>query len=237
MKRFALTLGSVLVLSCTAAPLAFAGTGNGVPSGPHFTLNVHGVANGQGFNGNNQNEIFVPLGTAGGPAKQCNIDLVQNPLDSSFTDDFQVLQPNCVTESPAQFELPAPCAINLVTATCSSTTTLYSVYARALGKPGPGVKATLDTCFTDTSGTFCSTNAYVAVRGSGPAGKFSPVTSQLLFISGQCVTGTGGTGSTVTPIFGNPNYGYLWQYDNQGLRLLQLRFYQVSSPVPTGISC
>ena len=73
--------------------------------------------------------------------------------------------------------------------------------------------------------TLCSTGHYVAVRGTGKS-KVDNVTSQLLFISGQCVKG-----NTVTPIFADSNYNYLWQYDNQGVRLLQLRFYQVPSPV------
>jgi len=40
-----------------------------------------------------------------------------------------------------------------------------------------------------------------------------------------------------TPLF-SPNYqNYLWSYDNQDLRLLQLRFYQVPSNVPTAMNC
>lgn len=231
MRRFVIALTVFAAMSVLATPAALAGNGNGAPSGPHFTLNIHGVANGQGFNGNNQNDIFVPLGTTGTPAR-CDIMLQQ-----SLTYDFGVTQPNCIGQN-AQFSLPAPCAIDPTTATCSSSYTLYSVYARALGKPGPGVQATLTSCFIDSTGTqYCSTNGYVAVRGSGPVSKFSNVSDQLLFISGPCVKGTGGTGSTVTPIFGNSNYQYLWQYDNQGLRLLQLRFYQVPTQVPAGITC
>jgi hypothetical protein len=225
MKRFVIALVAFAAASAFAAPAALAGTGNGFPSGPHFNLNIHGVANGQGFNGNNQNDIFVPLGSNGAPAR-CNINLVQ-----SLTYDFQVLQPNCVNNPPASFELPAPCAIDPTSGLCTSTTTIYSVYARALGKPGG--QATVTPCFTDptTGTTLCSTGNYVAVRGTGKS-KVDNVTSQLLFISGQCVKG-----NTVTPIFADPNLSYLWQYDNQGLRLLQLRFYQVPSPVPTGTTC
>ena len=40
-----------------------------------------------------------------------------------------------------------------------------------------------------------------------------------------------------TPIFSQNYQGYFWQYDNQGLKLEQLRFYQVPSPVPTSVSC
>jgi hypothetical protein len=41
-----------------------------------------------------------------------------------------------------------------------------------------------------------------------------------------------------TPIFSNSNYEYFWKYENEGLRLAQLRFYQVPSAVPTsGKAC
>lgn len=218
MKRFLVLAAALATAALVAVPnIASAGqssTGNGAPSGPHFDLNIHGVANGQGFNGNNQNNIFVPL------YGKCNIDLQQ-----AATFDFQVLQPDCVNNPPAQFELPAPCAINPTNGLCSSTDTIYSVYARVLSKPGG--QSTTTPCFTDTSGsTFCSTNSYVAVRGTGQS-KFTNQTSNLLFIT-QCNNGT----STTVPIFSNPLFQYFWQYDNQGLRLAQLRFYQVPSPVP-----
>jgi hypothetical protein len=216
MKRLAITLGVVFTLSCTlSASAAFAGTGNGAPPGPHFTLNIHGVANGQGFSGQNQSDIFVPLNGS------CKIMLKQ-----SFTYDFQVLQPNCVSNPTAEFELPAPCAIEAGTGLCSSSETIYSVYARALGKPGGESNTT--PCFTDTTGTYCSIYKYVAVRGTGQS-KFTNQTSNLLFIT-ECVNGS----TVTTPIFGNSNYEYFWQYENKGLRLAQLRFYQVPSAVPTG---
>jgi hypothetical protein len=217
MTRVATILAATFALSCAVGPsAAVAGNGNGAPSGPHFTLNIHGVANGQGFNGNNQNDIFVPLNGT------CKIMLKQ-----SFTYDFQVLQPNCVSApNTAEFELPAPCSIEASTGLCSSSTTIYSVYARALGKPGGESNTT--PCFTDTTGTYCSIYKYVAVRGTGQS-KFTNQTSNLLFIT-QCVSGS----TVTTPLFGDPNYEYFWKYENQGLRLAQLRFYQVPSAVPTG---
>jgi hypothetical protein len=217
MKRLAITLVVVFTISCAlGASAALAGNGNGAPSGPHFTLNIHGVANGQGFNGNNLNDIFVPLNGS------CKVVLKQ-----ALTYDFQVLQPDCVSSpNTAEFELPAPCAIEAGTGLCNSSTTIYSVYARALGKPGGESNTT--PCFSDTTGTYCSTYSYVAVRGTGQS-KFTNETSNLLFIT-QCVSHS----TVTTPIFGNSNYEYFWKYENQGLKLAQLRFYQVPSAVPTG---
>src|SRR5262245_58538578 len=94
---------SAVIVGTTA--LRNASANNGAPSGPHFNLNIHGVANGNGFNGNNKNDIFVPLGSSGSPVG-CKILLQQ-----AVTYGFQVLQPDCVHNPPASFELPAPCAI------------------------------------------------------------------------------------------------------------------------------
>jgi hypothetical protein len=224
VKRFTIALVAVCAASGVVSSAAVAGTGNGAPSGPHFNLNIHGVANGLGFNGKNQNDIFVPL------VGSCKINLVQA---ASF--DFQVLQPDCVNNPSASFELPAPCAISATTGLCTTTTTVYSVWARALAKPGGSSSTT--TCATDptTKELVCSIGAFVSVqmRNSGKP-SFSNVSDDLLFLT-TCNTTTGKTVST--PIFSQNYQNYFWQYENEGLRLLQLRFYQVPSNVPTGVSC
>ena len=223
MRKPALAAAAAVAALVAASVLsASAGAGNGAPSGPHFNLNIHGVAKGQGFNGNNRNDIFVPL------QGKCQIDLVQ-----AQTYDFQVLQPDCVNNPPASFELPAPCAIDPTSGLCGSTTTVYSVWARALGKPG-GSSST-GTCATDpTDGQIvCSLQAFVSVQTRKPGkSSFTDVSGDLLFLT-TCVNGK----TVSTPLF-SPNYqNYFWQYDNTGLRLLQLRFYQVPSNVPASVGC
>jgi hypothetical protein len=224
VKRLTIALVAVFAISGAVSSTAVAVTGNGAPSGPHFNLNIHGVANGAGFSGNNQNDIFVPLNGL------CKIGLVQA---ASF--DFQVLQPDCVNNPTASFELPAPCAISPETGLCTSTTTVYSVWARALGKPGGSSSTT--TCATEllSKEVVCSIGAFVSVqkRNSGKS-SFSNVSSDLLFLT-TCNTETGK--SVSTPIFSQNFENYFWKYENEGLRLLQLRFYQVPSNVPTSISC
>jgi len=71
----------------------------------------------------------------------------------------------------------------------------------------------------------------VKARNSGKS-SFSNVSSDLLFLT-TCVNGK----SVSTPLFSQNYQNNFWQYDNTGLRLLQLRFYQVPSDVPTSISC
>ena len=90
------------------------------------------------------------------------------------------------------------------------------------------------SCAYDATGTLvCSIQAFVSVvtRNSRKS-SFSNVSSDLLFLT-TCVNGK----SVSTPLF-SPNYqNYFWSYDNSGLKLLQLRFYQVPSNTPTSVSC
>lgn len=97
----------------------------------------------------------------------------------------------------------------------------------------------MTTCATDpTTGTLlCSISAYVSVqtRKSGQS-VFSNVTADLLFVT-YCNTTTGKV--TQVPLFDPSLQNYFWQYDNNGLKLLQLRFYQLPTTVvaPPATSC
>jgi hypothetical protein len=181
-----------------------AAIGNGAPSGPHFDLNLIGVSN------------VLTQGNAGG-------SVIHVPLDGSCQiglaeGDFQVLDSNC-TDGGAQFQLPNPDPTN-------SGTTTYSVYVRALGKPGGSSSQT--TCATDTTGTlYCSIYSSVQTRTKGKQ-TFTNVSKELLYIyyynsKGQLVR---------APLFDSSLQNFYWQYDNKGLKNLQMRFYQVSTTVP-----
>jgi hypothetical protein len=182
-------------------------TGNGAPSGSHYTLNIIGVPQSKSaaLTGNNGSRIFVPL------AGSTKINLSEG--------DFKVLDANG-TDGSAAFQLPNPDPDN-------DGTTTYSVFARALGKPGGSSKTT--TCATDATGeTWCSVYSAVAVRDSGKT-RFQNVSRELLYVYAD-VDGDG----TVERynLFNDALQDYYWQYDNTGLKLLQLRFYQVSTTVP-----
>ena len=150
LALFAALLGAgVLTIGVLVAT---AGTsGNGAPSGPHFTLNIHGVNGGQGYNGNTKNNIFVPL------QGNCKIGLTMGP--------FSVLQNDCINDPPAQFQLPNPCGDT--NTTCEDF--VYAVYARALAGKG---SADMFSCFTDktTGDTFCATGLMVMVILFTPSG-------------------------------------------------------------------
>jgi hypothetical protein len=180
-------------------------TGNGALSGPHFNLNIIGVPRNKSASITEGGRIFVPL------TGSSKILLSEG--------DFAVLDANG-TDGTAAFQLPAPDPDG-------DGSTSYSVFARALGKPGGS--ATVTACATDaaTGEEICSAESLVAVRTSGKQ-KFENVSRELLFIEAD-IDGDGVTERV--SLFDEAQQGFLWQVDNQGLRLLQLRFYEVPTAV------
>jgi len=176
-------------------------TGNGAPSGKHFSLNLIGVPKNKTANITTGNRIFLPLE---GSAK---VLLSQG--------DFQVLDANG-TDGSAAFQLPAPDADG-------DGITSYSVFARALGKPNGSLKA--NTCASDVvSGELvCSLETLVQVRTKGKS-SFSNVSRELLSISAD-IDGDGDLDRV--PLFDSRLQDFFWSLDNQGLKLLQLRFVEV----------
>ena len=176
-------------------------------TGAHYNLNIIGVpqAKTADMTGDNGHRIFVPR------TGSTKINLTMG--------DFAVLDANG-TDGSAAFQLPNPDPDG-------DGITTYSVFARALGKPGGASKTT--TCFTDTTGTWCSVYSAVTVRGTGKS-SFDNVSRELLYV----YTDTDGDGTLERySLFSDPMADYYWQYDNNGLYLAQLRFYeQVKTTVP-----
>lgn len=187
--------------------LAASATGNGAPAGTHYGLNIIGVPKGKSanFSGGDGHRIFVPLtGTA-------KINLTEG--------EFAVLDANA-TDGVGAFQLPSPDPDG-------DGVTSYSVFSRALGTPGGS--STTTTCATDptTGEIVCSDLAMVLVRDSGRS-RFTNVSKQLLFV----VADLDGDGTLErVPLFDDRLQEFFWQYDNNGLRLAQLRFYEVATDV------
>jgi hypothetical protein len=184
-------------------------TGNGAPSGGHYNLNIIGVPKNKtaDMTGDNGHRIFVPLwGTP-------KIMLTQGS-------DFLVLDANG-TDGEASFQLPSPDPTG-------SGTTAYSVFARALGTPGG--KSFTTTCATDPydGSKVCSAITLTLDRSNGKS-TFENVSKYLLYIYAD-INGDGVMDRV--PLFDTSLYGYFWNYDNQGLKLAQLRFYDCSTTVP-----
>lgn len=177
--------------------------------GAHYNLNIIGVPKGKtaDMSGNNGRRIFVPrFGSS-------QIKLSEGP--------FNVLDANG-TDGSASFQLPSPDPDG-------DGTTAYSVFARALGKPGGSSRTT--TCLTDATGeTYCSIYSMVLVRNTGKS-TFDNVSKELLFV--YIDTDGDGDADVRQALFADPLADYYWQYDNAGLHLAQLRFYeQIKTTVP-----
>lgn len=184
-------------------------TGNGAPSGSHYTLNVIGVSQDKtaAMDGNNGSRIFVPLW---GKAK---INLTEG--------DFGVLDANGTDADGATFSLPNPDPDG-------DGVTSYSVYARALGTPGGS--STTTTCASDVvdGELVCSTESMILVRGSKGVDKFTNVSRELLYVYADY---DGDGDLDLIPLFDNRLEDYYWDYDNNGLKVAQLRFYEQSTDV------
>ncbi len=131
--------------------------------------------------------------------------------------EFAVLDANA-THGSGAFQLPSPDPDG-------DGITSYSVFARALGKPGGS--SVLRTCATDpaTGELLCSVEALVSVRSTGRS-TFRNMSKQLLSISAD-IDGDGDLERV--PLFSDELEGFVWEYDNNGLKLLQLRFYEVAT--------
>jgi len=218
----------------SAASFSQVETGNGAPSGEHFTLNIIGMRNVKSDMEDDLggHAIFVNLGSRTGDAVTTKIMLASG--------DFAVLDKNG-TDGRASFRLPAPAG-----------GTAYQIYARPLGTPGGMARIT--TCAEQVlvDGVYvedevCSTENEVFVRevGKNTSNKFENVTQSLTtIVIDDDVTETYGETTAYAACGGTDTDGddapirvdlfdsclenYFWKYDNNGLRVLQLRFYPAS---------
>jgi hypothetical protein len=250
MKNCRQWFGAVVVLVALAAP-AFAQTGNGALSGAHYNLNIIGVDKGKtaDMSGSDRHTIFVQLGTAGAvDGKKSYIYLVPSA-------EFQVCDGNAFDAAhdcggaeikPLGAVFALPCNTNLSLAgadileACNPTDNIpdasYAVFARGLGKPGKGglAYAVMTTCATDivTKEVVCSTentmDVGALVRKTGKT-VFKDVTKELTSLVACTVDPNTGTETcTRYALFDDDFMDFFWQFDNHGLKLAQLRFYDVT---------
>jgi hypothetical protein len=227
MKKVILT--SVIVVIALAIGFTYADkplgedgyNGNGAPSGPHFNLNLIGVPQEKtGDMDGGGHVIFVKL--------QGQTKIILSP------GEFAVLDKNG-TDGEAAFQLPNP------DPDCDGTTS-YSVFARALGKPGkdgtlmtgatyidPGEDGVLGTA-DDVPVTMLSEDILVMVRNNGQS-VFTNVSKELLYIYVD-ITDDDVDNPKRYPLFDPRLQDYFWQYDNNGLKIVQLRFYEIPTDVP-----
>lgn len=195
----------------SASTLALA-SGNGAPTGAHYNLNIIGVPKDKtaDMTGNNGGRIFVKL------EGKTKIGLTPAPAGESF----QVLDANGTDNNGASFQLPVDVA------------TAWTVWARIPGNQQGSVTITTCADMVQTEeGTYVEAeiSCEAITMDRARYGKFTDVSGSLLYVTvladvldeeGNVLLAAG-----KYPLFDEAMEGYFWDYDNAGLKILQLRFY------------
>ncbi len=173
-------------------------------NGPHYNLNIHG------------SKTIKDVGISDGHSMFVKLEGKTRILMTQDGGGFLVTDPNG-TDGSASFNI-APGH--------------YNVYARALGKPNGNVHIQANGTFNDTlAGETLIMLGYVDISRSKGQPQvlninnlfYVDVTICTAVVEGVC---TETTTYTDTWVFDIPELlSYYWDYDNAGLKLLQVRFY------------
>lgn len=216
------TLAAIVVISVAFLPGVLAvkdETGNGAPSGPHYNLNIIGVTNPKNFDikeagHDNGHRIFVKLNKDGSKATT-RINLVEG-------DEFKVIDPDG-TDGSATLQLlnPYPDYPDASLEDVDVDDSIYRIYLRALGKPGG--KVVITSGFNDTVSDWLSLENVTLTRNNGKT-RFEDRTLELTTVY---VDYDDDGLLDRLPIFGNDLWDYFWNYDNEGMKHIQMRIYLV----------
>ena len=242
-----LTIGMCCGAALADKPIKDDGSylGNGFPSGKHYTLNIIGVPHDKEvptMMDSHRHTIFVPLSSGEDVDRQVKIKYITNPLDNSFL----VIDGNATDDNEAIIQVPFEYCDDL-TAGCEDLLS-FMVFARGLGKPGPDTGAIVtaeceyELSVVDPDGTEGLTCEDTLLLGefevTRPRKK--PITKDItdIFRATGCLDYAGEVGICDSGdlefrniwIFNIPYLEYyMWDYDNNGLKVMQVRFYETTS--------
>lgn len=222
MKR--LTLSLTIILGLTIAVPAFAQVGQGL-SGPHYTLNIIGVPRDKTvptMTGSNRHTIFVPLQSGGDVSRQVKIQYIAGT-------EFRVIDGNATDDNLAVIEVPSEIGGDLC----------YDVYAVGLGKPNGNAIITAECEIEDLIGECTDAllmESFTVRRTNGGSNKPRRIDISDIFRATGCIdlndSDTCDTGdlqfSNVWIFNIEQLLSYMWDYDNNGLKLMQVRFYETT---------
>jgi sorbitol-specific phosphotransferase system component IIA len=203
--------------------------GNGIDlNGPHYNLNLIGMKNTKNMPTelDNGHVIFVKMGKNEEVATR--IYLSEGPEQVIDKDG---------TDGVARFQLPQPYPdgfdVNGTDPDMLKCFSSYQVYVRVLGTPGGHGNITTGVCNStgtadapicnESAGNVWMSTESVPLSSHGNDGKFVQVTRELTTVV---------IGDTRYGLFSDNIYGdlYFWELFNDGMKLVQLRFY----PTPEG---
>lgn len=184
--------------------------------------------------GDDQNHIYLCNSTNG------ENDVADARCDAwrqSHDGGFGVIDANATDGDGAILALPDPCADADALTACTPG---YRVFARA---HGPGGSATITTCadetgtgFDGTDDVWCGSNG-ITMYAKGSSRKAIEITDNVLHmaitvdgttdpeLAGCLGTSLEGAESVNVSLFDSCFENYFWNYDNNGLKLLEVRFY------------
>lgn len=183
---------------------------------------------------NDQNQIYLCNSTNG---ENDVTDARCDTWRASNVNQFGVIDANATDGNGAIFGIPDPCADADPLTPCTPS---YSIYARA---HGPGGSATITTCaeeagfgFDATDDVWCGSNG-ITLYAKGSTRKAVNITDNLVYMTidvdavadpnlALCL---GTSGEVNVYLFDNCFENYFWNYDNNGLKLLELRFYRAAA--------
>ena len=199
----------ILAGALVPAQAGQAETGNGAPSGAHFNLNLVGHPRNDQFTNdetNNGHVIHVKL---------------QGRSDIYLKEGTFAVLDSDATDGRGEFQLPAP--DNQIDAGGNFVGEgKYQVFLRVVGIPKKtaelvtcGENTVLNPDGTTTTERICSLEILTLESKTGKK-VFDNVTQELTTILYD---------DRRVDIFSDAFEDYLWQYDNKGIKVVQLRFY------------
>jgi hypothetical protein len=222
MKRFAICLA--VILGIVYATPAFAQANS--CTGPHYNLNIIGVPKDKtvpDMTGSNRHTLFVPLQSGADETVPRQVKIFYVPGDR-----FQVLDGNCTDDNECTIMVPSEPLGDLC----------YDVWATALGKPFGNAIVTAECIIEDLVEPATCTDALElgSFEVTRLKGKPHPENISGIFRASGCVDlnasltcDSGDLRFNGVWIFNIPQLlEYFWDYDNNGLKLMQVRFCETT---------
>jgi hypothetical protein len=199
--------------------VAHAGSGPIPDNGTHYNLNIIGVPHDKtvpDMTGSNRHVIFVPLESGADVARQVSVFYVAG-------DQFRVLDGNATNDNVATIMVPSEPAGDLC----------YNVWATALGKPNGNAVVGAQCVIDGLLGSCTDALLLGGFQLERKKGTPKPMNISDIFRATGCIdlnaSGTCDTGDLQFKgvwIFNVAQLlQYFWDYDNNGLKLMQIRFY------------
>ena len=235
----AVKIALVICLTLGLAMPVMAGVGTGL-SGAHWNLNFIGVAKDKTvptMTKGGRHTIFVPLSSGEDVGRKVTIEYVRG-------DKFAVLDGNATDDDYALIQVPYEYCTDYDNG-CTDLLS-FDVYAVGLGKPGGANIITAECTYSkevvDSSGTVGLECEDTLLMGSfeikRTKGQPKPTNITDVFRATGCLDQAGVVGTCDKGDLEFRNLwifnieeltSYMWDYDNNGLKLMQTRFYETTS--------